>query len=304
MTFTQKVKLELVKVAKKKECCENALLYGVLLYGKRFSYEGIVLSFESRKIASFVEDLLKKRFSELASEITLDKKAGYMITITTGAPLFASETILKHFYHQKGEVFLTIKQENFTCNDCFSSFLSGAFLSCGIVTDPQKEYHLELKTNKLHLTEDTKKLFANFSLPFKQSKRKEKQFLYLKESEAIEDTLTFMGATSASLELMDTKVYKGLRNKVNRITNCETANITKTVKAATKQIEAIKLIVDYKGWEYFPDDLINIALLRFENPQMSLSEMGELQPEKLSKSAMNNRLMKIMRMAQEVKEEA
>lgn len=300
MTFSQKVKLELLKNVKKRTCCKNGLLYGVLLLGKSFADHRIVLQFESKKVCAFAEELLCEVFPGVKNSLTIQKQSYYTIIVTEKEHC---EEIRRHFYHKEKEIFLTVKKENFICNDCFASFLAGCFLSAGTVTDPKKEYHLEIKTDKMHLTEDALGLFHNIGIPFKQSKRKNKYLLYLKDSEAIEDMLTFIGATSASLEIMDTKVYKGIRNNVNRKTNCETANITKTVNAAGKQIDAIKLIVDTKGWEYFPDDLISIALLRFENPQMSLSEMGQLLPENLSKSAVNNRLRRILKMAQQVKEE-
>jgi hypothetical protein len=128
--------------------------------------------------------------------------------------------------------------------------------------------------------------------------RKGNLVIYFKDSGQIEDILTFMGAVRCSLELMNIKVYKDLRNKVNRVTNCETANIGKTVDASTQQIEAIKKVVAVKGYDLIPEELREIAKIRLENPDSSLRELAEM--AKISRSGVNHRLRRIMEIAQKL----
>ena len=111
-------------------------------------------------------------------------------------------------------------------------------------------------------------ILSSVNIPIKLTQRKNNFILYLKESENIEDLLTLMGATNSTLELMNIKVMKDMRNKVNRVTNCETANIGKTVAASAKQVEDIKLIIQKKGIEYLPDNLKEVAQIRLENPEL------------------------------------
>ena len=131
--------------------------------------------------------------------------------------------------------------------------------------------------------------------------RRNDYILYYKESEHIEDLLTYIGAGKASLEMMEVKIVKELRNKVNRATNCETANITKVIDASMKQTQDIRLIAENGGLEALDEDLRELARLRMENPEMSLRELGENLSEKISRSGVNHRLKRIAQFAQEIR---
>ena len=139
----------------------------------------------------------------------------------------------------------------------------------------------------------------SFLVPFKHAVRKGAQLLYLKESEQIEDMLTFMGATKASVHMMEIKIYKELRNKANRVTNCETANIDKTVNAATAQVEQIQWLLECRGWGGLPEELWELAQLRLDHPEMSLRELGEALSTPLSRSGVNHRLKRLTQLAAE-----
>ncbi len=131
--------------------------------------------------------------------------------------------------------------------------------------------------------------------------RRGQTIVYIKGSEGIEDTLTFIGAQQCTLELMNVKIYKDVRNKANRIANCDSANIDKVVSAAMKQIEDISLIANNRGLDDLPDELKEIARLRIENPTMSLQEIGESLSEPLSRSGVNHRFKRIAAIAQEIR---
>lgn len=172
--------------------------------------------------------------------------------------------------------------------------LQELFLSCGSVTDPVKGYHMEFTLPSQDLvTPITELLF--FLVPFKHTVRKGTHLLYLKESEQIEDMLTFMGAPRASVHMMEVKIYKELRNKANRVTNCETANIDKTVNAATAQVEQIQWLLERGGWAGLPEELRELARLRLDHPEMSLRELGEALSTPLSRSGDYHRFKRLQR---------
>ena len=181
-----------------------------------------------------------------------------------------------------------------------AAFLRGAFLSAGTLTNPEKDYHLEFLVSHRRLAQDLAALLAEVGLPAKSTQRRGCMVVYYKESEHIEDLLTMMQATLSSLELMNVKIYKDLRNRVNRVTNCETANLSKTVEAVHRQLWAIDLIDRTSGLQNLPEGLQEIALMRREHEEMSLSELGQELKRPLSRSGVNHRLQKLIHIAQEI----
>ncbi len=187
---------------------------------------------------------------------------------------------------------LTTNIENFDC--CFGAFLRGAFISCGIITDPKKEYHLEFDVAHKNKSIDLCELFKKFSAVPKESDRNGMKIVYFKDSSHIEDILTVIGAQTAVMELIGEKIFKDVRNNVNRKVNCDNANIKKTFNAAAKQIEAIMKLKDSGKFDDLPSDLKEIATLRLENPEMTLSELGANLSTPLTRSGVNHRLKKII----------
>ena len=155
-----------------------------------------------------------------------------------------------------------------------AALLRGAFLACGTLTDPEKDYHLEFVVPYRYISRDLAKLLHEWNLAPKQLERKGSHVVYCKDSERIEEILTLMGAQNAALELMGIKMYKDMRNNINRKINFETANISRTANAAAEQVYAIETILEHAGLESLPEELKEIALLRLENPEMSLRELG------------------------------
>ena len=180
-------------------------------------------------------------------------------------------------------------------------FTAGVFLACGSVNDPAKEYHLEFSCPDEGLASQLVVLLNDIGATAKTMLRRGQNIVYIKGSESIEDTLTFIGASQCTLELMNMKIYKDIRNKANRIANCDAANIDKVVKAAMKQIEDIKFIDRAVGIESLSEELREVAQLRLENTDMSLQEIGENLSEPISRSGVNHRFQKLAKMADELR---
>jgi hypothetical protein len=180
-------------------------------------------------------------------------------------------------------------------------FLRGVFISCGSVTDPSKDYHLELVPPNSGKCSELLDFMNECGLAMKKSIRKSQSFVYCKGSERIIDFLTFIGATKHSMELMNVMIYKEIRNNVNRAVNCEAANIDKTTRAAGKQISDIEYIFAEKGEKFLKEQLREVALVRRSNPDMSLYEVGMALKIPISKSGVNHRLRKISQIAEELR---
>ncbi len=173
------------------------------------------------------------------------------------------------------------------------AFLRGTFLAVGSVASPEKAYHLELVLKDENFANDLKNLINIFELNAKVVLRKDSFVVYLKEGEHIKDFLTLIGAQTAILEFENVRILKEMRNNVNRIVNCETANLDKTVSAARRQTESIEVIQQYIGLEKLPNNLKELAYLRLENEEASLSELAEMLSQPTSRSGVNHRFRKL-----------
>lgn len=267
-----------------KTCCTRNILRGILINNK-ITEDTITIIFKNNNIKNmffkYIYILFKKHKSQIV--ISNDDKIYIINNINE----------LKSINYN----------DDCNCKDCKKYFLIGYILKNAIFYDPQKKYSCEISFKDENLLFLLKELLNEYGFSFKEFKRQRDFLLYTHESSVIEDVLTFISATNASLSIMDIKIYKQIRNNINRIINCETSNIAKTIKASSEQIAAIKYIVDNKGWEFISDDLIEIALLRFNNPEMTLSEMDQCLSQQIGRSALNNRLKKLCKMSEKIKEE-
>lgn len=187
-----------------------------------------------------------------------------------------------------------------TC--CKRAFLRGAFMAAGSVTDPEKAYHLEMAVLSEKFANQLKDIVSCFGIDAKIVSRKKYYVVYVKEGAQIVDFLNVIGAHKALMGYENVRIVKEVRNSVNRQVNCETANISKTVAAATKQIEDIEYIQNYMGFGKLTDGLREIAELRLEYPDYSLKELGELLSCPISKSGVNHRLRKLSTIADHLRE--
>ena len=179
-------------------------------------------------------------------------------------------------------------------------FLRGVFLSCGTVSVQKAGYHLELSVHTQNKCDQLYNLIHEQGMKINCSSRRGVPFLYSKDSENIADFLTFIGAMQNSMEIMNIKIYKEFRSNINRVVNCEAANIDKTVKASTRQIEDIKYIAEHGEFDKLPSELREIASLRIENPDVSLSELGKMLDPPISRSGVNHRLERLKKIAEEL----
>lgn len=179
------------------------------------------------------------------------------------------------------------------------AIIRGAFLGSGSINDPNKKYHLEILIKDEENAIFLQNIIRDFSINIKRLKTN--NTIYLKEGEEISKFLALIGATKSVLDFEGIRVVRETRNNVNRIVNCETANLNKTVDAAVKQIEDIKFLKKMKKFDTLPDYLIEIAEVRLENPEASLKELGMLLDTPLGKSGVNHRLKKIEEYAEEIR---
>lgn len=191
-----------------------------------------------------------------------------------------------------------IKNEN-----CKRAYIKGAFLGGGSISNPEKTYHLEFVTHDQDYANEISDLINSYKLNSKVIQRKNSFVIYLKEGEQIVDLLNIIGAHNALLELENIRIMKEMRNNVNRIVNCETANLSKTVNAAVRQVESIKLIESEIGLDRLPKNLKEVAKLRLAFPDESLKELGAMLNPPVGKSGVNHRLRRIEKIADELRKE-
>lgn len=183
---------------------------------------------------------------------------------------------------------------------CKRAFIRGAFLSAGSMSDPKKGYHFEIVCDNEPGAKQLQEVMNVFEVDAKIVRRKKSFVVYVKEGAHIVDLLNVMEAHVALMELENIRILKEMRNSVNRKVNCETANISKTVSASLKQIEAIEYIKEHGGFDQLPDTLKEVAMLRLQYPEAPLKELGGLLDTPVGKSGVNHRLRKIGEIAEEM----
>lgn len=184
---------------------------------------------------------------------------------------------------------------------CRKAYLRGAFLAGGSVSDPERSYHLEIVAHSDEHAESLADLIHLLGMNAKVVERKKNYVVYLKESEQIVRFLNLMGAHTALFSFENTRIMKDMRNAVNRVVNCETANLSKTVDAAMRQVRQIEYIRDHVGLEKLPARLRQVAVARLENKEASLAELGNMLTPPLGKSGVNHRLRRLAQRAEQLK---
>lgn len=196
------------------------------------------------------------------------------------------------------EVF--INYEEFNNEEARRALIRGIFLGSGSINNPENKYHLELKLSSKENAIKIKEILNDFNINFKLLNRAGKHSIYLKDGEEISNFLALIGANNAVLKFEDIRVQREMRGKVNRLVNCESANLTKTLNASVEQIDAIKKLQDNNKFNKLDDNLKEIAILRLENPDLPLSELGKKLRNPVGKSGVNYRLKKIIEIAREI----
>ena len=298
MSFSTQVKSEICKKSLSKPCCTRAACYGFACFGKYYDFKGYVLHTEQAIIAEHAQKLFKQ-IGVHGNVIELTRTYGVLYEFA----IKEQEEIQKMLFAFENSSDNSINKDIFICPACYSAFVSAAFLSCGIVIDPKKEYSVEFVLGKRDMLCSLKNIFEDMGFDAKIANRRYNDALYFKTSEQVEDILTYMGATSSSIEVMNSKIYKEIRNKTNRITNCENANIDKIINASENAIGNLKLLRANHCFESLPEELRDIAKLRIDYPEYSLLEIGQMLEPPLGKSGVSHRLRKLAALAQEYKKE-
>lgn len=299
MSFSNQVKIEICENHKMSEGCKAALLYGLLCSARSFSQSEIEFFSESREVAEYFADLvwrLYKQKLEIDSIVDIHIKELFCIKISDSK---ICKMIVESFNCGKyaEHINLISLDEQITW-----AYIKGIFLGCGSISDPSSDYHLEFSFKKREDAIFAQNMMSSLGFSPKRTVRRDNYIVYFKDSSAIEDVLAGVGAVKKCLELMDLKVIKDLRNRLNRRNNCETANIKRTVDVASAQIDSINYIIRKRGMDFLPDDLQRIAQFRLDNPEMSLKAMATELLGEFSKSGIDRRLKKIVNIAQEIKE--
>ena len=293
MSFSADVKQELCRAPMSRKCCAQAEAYGILLYCNTFSSGEIRIITESDALAQRLPALFKKAFQVTFDRLP-DGEGKHIFLMTDPEKLAAVHQV---FGTDKRALALHINFGMLEENCCRISFLRGAFLSGGSVTDPQKGYHLELSTSHQSVSREMVALMRDLELEPKDAPRKGNAVIYFKQSDRIEDFLTSIGAPISAMEVMNAKLEKDLRGSVNRRVNCDAANLDKAVEAAQGQIEAIRILEENGVLATLPEKLQEVARLRQQHPADTLVQLAGRCDPPITKSALNHRLRKLIEMS-------
>lgn len=307
MSFASEMKNELTRIEVDDDCAKAELSALIRMNGNlSISNQQFVINVqtENAAIARRIFSLIKKCFGVevellVRKKMKLKKNNIYISRIKVKAKEILDELGILQDGMFKQEIDKSILKNDI----CKRSYLRGAFLAGGSVNNPEtSSYHLEIFSLYEEHSSDLTALMNQYELNSKQLERKKGYISYLKEAEKISDFLSLIGGYQALLKFEDVRIIRDMRNSVNRLVNCETANLNKTVSAAMKQVESIQLIDKEIGIDNLPDRLREVARLRIDNQDVSIKELGEMvSTGKISKSGINHRLRKLNEMADKIR---
>lgn len=315
MSFAKDSKLQIIEKDIEDADCAQAFLSGLLHASGTITKnsEGIRVDVvtDFKEVFPYLNKLVSRLYGR---ELSLEISDDYIINKTTyyriKFPVDISLDILKDcsiIPPSEELIFLSNIDENLIADDeTKKAFVKGTYIGCATSSiklselgsqSPTTGYHVEFASHKREFLEGLQKILMHFEITSKLSSRKKIFVLYLKDSEAIKDLLALVGAEQSVLDLSDEMAKRDLRNTVNRQVNCINANINKTIEASLKQIQAINYINKKIGLDSLPEDLQEVAVLRLANPQESMDELLKLSTIKLTKSGLNHRFRRILKIA-------
>lgn len=312
MSFSSEIKGELAQIMPDKHCCTLAEISGILRSCGSIRLAGLNkvnyrLMTENAAVARHIIRLMKEYFGikielVISKNMLLKKNNFYEMIIT-------EENRCQEILRETG---ILKVRDGFNVFDygvddtiikkkcCKRAFLRGVFMGSGSMTDPEKGYHLEIVTANDVLANDIVRIMGQLKLKAKEIQRKDHTVVYVKDSNHISDFLNYAGAHKGLLRLEDVKMMKDMVNKTNRLVNCDNANMDKTLAASERQIAAIEKIMETRGIEWLPPKLREVAILRLEERESSLQELGAMMDPPLGKSGVNHRLAKIVEIAEKM----
>lgn len=313
MSFSGEVKEELSRYLPKARHCqiaEVAAIFGMCGQVGQ-SKDGYVIRIHTENItvARKCFTLLQKTFNIKAEMCVrrnayLKKSRTYMIIITNQEEVQKILEAIK-IEDEKGKLIEEDRiadQRILQSSCCRRAFIRGAFLTSGSISDPEKFYHFEIVCTSQKKAEQMREIMNSFPVEAKIVRRKKYYVVYIKEGDQIGEMLRIMEASLAVMNLENIRIVKEMRNSINRQVNCETANIHKTVSAAIEQINDIKYIREFVGFDNLPENLREIALARLDKPEATLKELGDSLTPPVGKSGVNHRLRKLKMIADRSRE--
>ncbi len=296
-SFGQAVKGEIAQVTSG-PCCRRVQLYALLLTAGRLEPDALTLRTESDAARAYAEAALNDCFGIRPQLKSADKGDGHIYTLRV-SDADAARRIYAAYGFDPHAPFIRINGKLTAKDCCKTAFLRGMFLGCGTVTDPGKGYGLEFDCRRFHLARDMALLLAELGYPPKTGRRGGGYVVYYRDSGAIEDLLGIMGATRAVFKLMDVKIEKDIRNNVNRQNNCDVANAGKQAAAAAVQLKTVTELESQGRLAALPPELRQLALLRMQYPELTLTELGGLCEPPIGKSTAQRRFARIREFSQQ-----
>ncbi len=299
-SFSYKAKAELCRTAVQRLCCARAECYGVLLYCNTFTMQEVRIITENPEFAARLPRLFHRAFNVKFDRLPTEETPGSKLIFQITDPDKLRRVVDTLGYDPRQALVLHVNFAMLEEDCCRVSFLRGAFLAGGSVTDPEKRYHLELSTSHVQASREVSALLQEMGFLPRSVMRSGSAVIYFKQSEHIEDLLTTLGAPVAATEIMTAKVDKEIRNGANRAMNCDMANVNKTLDAVAAQQEAIEKLEKAGQLERLPEKIQETARLRMQNPELPLAQLAALFDPPISKSCLNHRIRKIMEEARKL----
>ena len=299
-SFSYKAKAELCRTAVQRLCCARAECYGVLLYCNTFTMQEVRIITENPEFAARLPRLFHRAFNVKFDRLPTEETPGSKLIFQITDPDKLRRVVDTLGYDPRQALVLHVNFAMLEEDCCRVSFLRGAFLAGGSVTDPEKRYHLELSTSHVQASREVSALLQEMGFLPRSVMRSGSAVIYFKQSEHIEDFLTAIGAPVAATEIMTAKVDKEIRNGANRAMNCDMANVNKTLDAVAAQQEAIEKLEKAGQLERLPEKIQETARLRMQNPELPLAQLAALFDPPISKSCLNHRIRKIMEEARKL----
>ena len=313
MSFSSDVKEELSRHIPSARHCQIAEITAIIsMCGRILIGEddriSVVVQTESLAVARKYFTLIRKTFNisteiSIRQNILLKKSRIYSVVIKChedSTRILRASKLIDETGEIREELSL-VSNRIIQSSCCKRAFIRGAYLAAGSMSDPNKSYHFEIVCATMEKAVQLQEIIGTFGLEAKVVFRKRHYVVYLKEGSGIVDILNVMEAHVALMQLENVRIVKEVRNSINRRVNCETANIGKTVSAAMKQIEDIRLIEETTGLNNLPDSLRDLAELRLQNPDASLIVLGNKLNPPVGKSGVNHRLRKLAQIADELR---
>ncbi|MBE6529091.1 MAG: DNA-binding protein WhiA [Ruminococcaceae bacterium] len=291
MSFADTVRADLLSVPVKKNCCRRCLICGLFLvaFPDPENKGGAIARFRDGQTADLAAAELRVQFSKEPMHRKIGFCGKYYEEVLFASPSF--RRLLDHMQTSNAEDLASVFGAR--CEECNGAFLRGMFLSLGTVNDLQKAIHMEFLVPSASETV-VSAFFEEIGYPAGRIKRGNRTGFYFKKAASVEDLFTMMGAQRETFEMMNARIMRDIRSYENRMTNCETRNLARTVSASARQVEAISYLKETGKLGNLSEELRETARLRLENPESSLDELALLHNPPITKSGLNHRLRRLL----------